>query len=98
MVNLPVSAGLGIGFAPEWTDGLPNRAFNPLALGYAFQPIAGIVGCVPSISSYAAACQTSTDCYALSHSAGCSGLTLGEERHSAGRRGLIFVRHCRSRY
>ncbi|MGO6841472.1 LysR family substrate-binding domain-containing protein, partial [Rhizobium ruizarguesonis] len=23
-----VSAGLGIGFAPEWTEGLPNRAFE----------------------------------------------------------------------
>ncbi|MGO7859708.1 LysR family transcriptional regulator, partial [Rhizobium ruizarguesonis] len=23
-----VSAGLGIFFAPEWTDGLPNRAFE----------------------------------------------------------------------
>ncbi|OWK23409.1 hypothetical protein AJ87_37485 [Rhizobium yanglingense] len=23
-----VSAGLGIGFAPEWTEGLPNRAFK----------------------------------------------------------------------
>ncbi|CDM60688.1 transcriptional regulator, LysR family (plasmid) [Rhizobium favelukesii] len=23
-----VSAGLGIGFAPEWAEGLPNRAFE----------------------------------------------------------------------
>ena len=23
-----VSAGLGIGFAPEWTEGLPNRALE----------------------------------------------------------------------
>jgi DNA-binding transcriptional LysR family regulator len=24
----PVSAGLGIGFAPEWTEGMPNRNFR----------------------------------------------------------------------